>query len=128
MKVLILSDPFPPHAPGGAGAATYALCRGLARAGAEVTVISVHQERGQGVIRDDLEFPVYRVYSRYPLRWVAYLSLYNPMTLPHVARLLDELHPDVVHAHNVHVHLSYASLRLLARARIVRCGKCFLAV
>jgi glycosyltransferase involved in cell wall biosynthesis len=115
MKVLILSDPFPPHALGGAGTATYALCRGLSRAGAEVAVISVHQQRGQGVIRDDLEFPVYRIYSRYPLRWVAYLSLYNPFTLPHVARLLDELRPDVVHAHNVHIHLSYAALRLAAQ-------------
>lgn len=110
MRVLYLSDTFPPHAPGGAGVVAHALARGVSGSGAEVHVVSTHRQRGQGVVREAGEFPIYRIASRYPHRFVAYFGLWNPMTVPPVARLLDEIRPDVVHAHNVHGHLSYASL------------------
>jgi glycosyltransferase involved in cell wall biosynthesis len=115
LRVLVLSDTFPPTAPGGAGAVAYELARGVQQAGAEVVAVSVHHQRGQGIVRDDLEFPIYRLFSQYPRRFVAYFGLWNPMTVPHVRQLLDEVRPDVVHAHNVHAHLSYASLGVARR-------------
>jgi glycosyltransferase involved in cell wall biosynthesis len=93
----------------------YELARGVQRAGVDVRVVSVHHQRGQGVLRGDLEFPVYRLYSQYPHRFVAYFGLWNPLAVPHVSRLLEEVRPDVVHAHNIHAHLSYASLRAAHR-------------
>ena len=110
-----LEDVDPDGQPGGAGVVAHALARGVSGSGAEVHVVSTHRQRGQGVVRDAGEFPVYRIASRYPHRFVAYFGLWNPMTVPTVARLLDEIRPDVVHAHNVHGHLSYASLRAAHR-------------
>ncbi|NJL93202.1 MAG: glycosyltransferase family 4 protein [Anaerolineae bacterium] len=48
-------------------------------------------------------------------RWRAWVSLYNPQVLPPLRRALLDFQPDVVHAHNVHADLSYASLRVAHR-------------
>ncbi len=114
MKILFLSDDFPPQSFGGAGKVAESLARGMVRAGHEVAVICRvgTPEQAGSIQRDGLT--IHSIYSSYHVRWRYYLSLYNPQTVTKVDALMAAFKPDVVHAHNVHYHLSYACL---ARAR-----------
>jgi glycosyltransferase involved in cell wall biosynthesis len=58
---------------------------------------------------------IYRLKSNYPPRLRPLLALANPLTLRGVTRVLDDFRPDVVHAWNIHQHLSYASLGIARR-------------
>ncbi len=112
MKILFLQDDFPPHAKGGAGIVAATLARELAKQGHEVTVVTAVQDRSfVGSYRED-GMRIERVYSDYTQRWRSWLSLYNPATIGEVKRVLAEVQPDIVHAHNVHYHLSYWALYL----------------
>lgn len=116
MKILFLSDDFPPRAKGGAGIVASSLARELARRGHAVTVITAVQDHSLvGSFHED-GMRVERVYSDYAPRWRSWLSLYNPVTVGRVKEILTQVKPDVVHAHNVHYHLSYWSLHLAKRS------------
>ena len=113
MHIALLNDRIPPENRGGAGEVVWRLALGLRAAGHRVTVICAtdgpsFEETREGV-------PTFHLHSRYPDRWHAYLSLYNPQTVEPLRRLLETLKPDVVHAHNVHRDLSYHSLVLAKR-------------
>jgi glycosyltransferase involved in cell wall biosynthesis len=112
MKVLVLSDTFPPHNKGGAGIITYRLARQLHQEGCQVSVIATRPEPGPVEIATREGLRVHTLPSQYPERFMAYLGLYNPLVLPSVRRIMEEVDPDVVHAHNVHLHLSFHSLKL----------------
>lgn len=115
MKILFLQDDFPPYAKGGAGMVVAALARALARRGHTVTVITAVQDPMlAGSFRED-GLRIERIYSDYAQRWRSWRSLYNPATVPAVRRILAEVRPDIVHAHNLHYHLSYWALRLAKR-------------
>jgi glycosyltransferase involved in cell wall biosynthesis len=115
MKILILQDDFPPEASGGAGIVAYTLAIEYQRQGHEVLVATATQKReniGKSIFEG---LAVDRIYSRYHERWRAYRSLYNPLTIPSLKKILSEFQPDVVHAHNLHQHLSYYALVLARR-------------
>ena len=61
---------------------------------------------------------VYRIHSDYPPRLRPLLSLANPLVTRKVAMLVRRHRPQVVHAWNVHAHLSYEALRLVHRAGV----------
>ena len=112
MKILILSDDFPPSAFGGAGRVAYNLARGLQDAGHQVFIITTCREKSNEGREDYEGLNVFRIYSNFHARWRAYLGLYNPRTVSRVRRFIKEIKPDVVHAHNVHCHLSYHCLKV----------------
>lgn len=108
MKVLVANDLY-----GRSSAAGVAvrLAEGVAARGVETAFLATTQKRSQARRGREggLELRVEYV-PPYDLRWRAWRSLDNP---PGVAALRDavrELRPDVVHVHNLHIHLSYASL------------------
>jgi len=112
MKILILSDDFPPQSFGGAGYSTFYLASGLQKAGHQVYVITaIRNKKEQGGINYQ-GLNVFRIYSKYHQRWRAYLSLYNPQTIGKVRELIKEIKPDIIHAHNIHYHLSYYCLKI----------------
>ena len=74
--------------------------------------------RGRSEVATDRELTVYRVHSAYHPRLRPLLSLLNPTLTATVGEVLRRVHPDVVHAWNVHGHLSYDALRLARRAGI----------
>ena len=41
-----------------------------------------------------------------------YFSIWNPLVAGKVKKILNEIKPDIVHAHNIHTHISYHSLKL----------------
>jgi glycosyltransferase involved in cell wall biosynthesis len=116
VRILLLSDRIPPENRGGAGRVTWLLAGSLRDAGHEVHAIAATPGAAFEDVRDGI--PTYHVHSRYPERFLAYLSLYNPQTIPHLSRLYAQIRPDVVNAHNVHADLSYASLTLAHRMGI----------
>ena len=116
MNIVLLQDDFPPEAKGGAGIVAAVLAEGLVKRGHTVSVITTTRDRvkvGKSVWGN---VGVYRIWSDYPERWRAWRSLYNPRVVREVKRVLEELKPDIVHAHNIHYHLSYGAL-CAARAR-----------
>ncbi len=59
---------------------------------------------------------VFRLHSDYKVRFRGFVSLDNPRVRAGVRRVLADFRPDIVHAHLLHTHLSYASLTAARRA------------
>ncbi len=122
MKILLLSDRIPPEGRGGAEAVVWRLARGLAAAGHELHIAASTAGAPFEETRDGI--PTYHLRAKYPERFRAWLSLWNPLTAGRLRRLLQRLQPDVVNAHNIHSHLTYHSLKL---AHAAGCGVVFSA-
>jgi len=122
MKILILSDGFPPIIEGGAERVAFNLAKGFYDLGNEVYVITTTKDKSEVSIfnRDGLK--VIRIYSNYHERWRGYLSIYNPQTVRKVEKIIKKIKPDIIHIHNVHYHLSYYSLKIAKKY----CDKVFL--
>lgn len=112
MKILILQDDFPPDSLGGAGMIAFRLAKEFSRLGHEVFVITATSDKEKVGMSQYEGLTINKVYSNYHERWRGYLSLYNPQTVAEVKRIVSEFRPDVIHAHNVHTHLSYAALHV----------------
>lgn len=121
MKILVLQDDFPPRPGGGAGSVSFSLAEGYAQRGHAVLVLTTSPDPEDAGEREVAGFRVSTMYSKYPGRWRAHRSLYNPSAVAEVKKILQSFQPDVVHAHNVHAHLSYAALRAAKRygARVI---------
>lgn len=111
MKIVYLSDDFPPQSFGGAGIVACQLAKGMQSRGHEVSIITTVRSSAEAGIATYDGLTIYKIYSNYHERWRAYVSLYNFLVVRQVARLLKILQPDIVHAHNVHQYLSYGSLQ-----------------
>lgn len=112
MKILILSDNFPPSAPGGAERSTFDLASAFRKKGHEIFIITACQDKKFSGESEFEGLKVFRIYSDYRSRWRAYLSLYNPRTVGQVKAIMEKVKPDVVSAQNIHYHLSYFCLKL----------------
>ena len=112
MKIVFLQDDFPPHSFGGAGFSTYELALGMRKMGHEVFVITTCRNEGDAGVHPYDGLTVYSLHSNYSERWRAYRSLNNRLVVKGVGRILETLRPDVVHANNIHHHLSYRCLRI----------------
>ena len=108
MKVLVANDLY-----GRSSAAGVAvrMAEGLAARGHETTFLATTQTpRGSqrfeagGVEVFLEETPAYNP------RWRAWRSLENPAGVAALGRVVAERKPDLVHIHNLHIHLSYAAL------------------
>lgn len=115
MRVVFLTDDFPPTSFGGAGISTYELARGVQKAGYEVSVVTTCRKASEAGEFDYEGLRVIRLQSDYHERWRAWVSLYNPRVVRQVEKILKELQPDVVHANNIHFYLSYYCLPLAKR-------------
>ncbi len=107
MRIVILNDRIPPESAGGAGRVVWTLAGGLRAAGHDVHVIAATPDKPFAETRDGI--PTYHIHSRYPERFRAYYSLYNPQTARAVQTLYQRIQPDVVNGHNVHSDTAYYS-------------------
>jgi glycosyltransferase involved in cell wall biosynthesis len=108
MRVLVANDL---HGRSSAAGIALRLAEGVAARGVEVAFLATTQDpagarrgRENGVdVRVEPTPP-------YPLRWRAWRSLDNPPGVAALRAAVRELRPDIVHVHNLHIHLSYAAL------------------
>jgi len=112
LKVVFLSDDFPPESFGGAGISSYDLAIGVKEAGHDVSVITTCREAGAAGRIEYNGLTIYKIHSKYKARWRSYRSLYNPGPLREVKRIFSDIKPDVVHSNNIHYYLSYHVLKL----------------
>jgi glycosyltransferase involved in cell wall biosynthesis len=110
MKVLVLSDYYPPNTKGGADIAADRLSAEIARRGNSVCALTTVQDRSQAVSSTVRGVHVRRIFSDYPVRLRNYMAVYNPMVVSQVGKKIDEFEPDLIHAHNIHTHLSFQVL------------------
>jgi len=116
MRIIILSDRVPPKNAGGAEKVAWSLALALKEAGHEIHVIATTDGLAYETQQEGI--PVYYLYTHYPLRWSAWIGLYNPQTVGHLRRLYAKIQPDVINAHNIHHYLSYTALSVAHRMGI----------
>ncbi len=112
MKILILSDDFPPQSFWGAERIAFNLACGLQKFGHQIFIITTCRKKSDGGNENYQGLKVFRIFTNYHERWRAYFGLYNPRTVHKVEALIKEINPDIVHAHNIHYHLSYHCLKI----------------
>jgi glycosyltransferase involved in cell wall biosynthesis len=108
LKVLMANDLY-----GRSSAAGVAvrLAEGLAAAGQQVAFLATTQRQQEAGRFREGGLDVRREFTpAYNLRWRAWRSLDNPPGVAAMRAAVSELRPDVVHVHNLHLHLSYAAL------------------
>ncbi len=115
MRILILSDFFPPDSRDGAGIVAYRLAKEFLRAGHDVFVVTTCREGKNEGMSEYGGMKIYKIYSEYDLRFRAYVSLYNFQTVKKLEEIIKKVKPDIIHAHNIHVYLSYKSLGIAKR-------------
>src|ERR1043166_126687 len=110
MKILILQDDFPPFGSNSVAQVAYKLAKELLKRGHEILVVTtVREEASVGPI--ELEgLRIHAIKASFSARFHAYASLWNPHVVSELKKVLADFKPDVVHAHNVHSYLTYASL------------------
>jgi len=111
MKIVYLTDDYPPHTTGGAARVVYSLAKKMKELGHEVCVITTVRNRSEEGISSENGIFIYRLVSKYHERWRAWLGIYNFKVVGRIAAILRDIRPDVVHAHNIHYHLSYHALK-----------------
>lgn len=112
MKIVILSDGFTPYSSDGAEVIASNLSSGLSERGHKVYVITTVKDKKNVGMFEENGIKIYRLYSDYDPRFRAYKCINNRKVVSGVEKILREINPDVVHAHNIHAHLSYASLKV----------------
>lgn len=112
MKILFLSDDFPPNSRGGAEINAFNLAQALRMAGNSVFIITATQDRTLAGKYEYEGLTIHRIYSSYHRFFTHYFAVYNPQIVHDVGNILQEVSPDIVHAHNIHAYLSFYSLKL----------------
>lgn len=112
MKILFLNDFIPPRNIGGPGFRNFEVARELRKRGNDVYFITSCQDRKQEGEETKDGIKIFNVYSKYPLKYRHYVSVYNFKILGKIKKIIRELKPDITHVDTVHTHLSYASVKI----------------
>jgi len=110
MKILILNDDFPPFGWSSPGQLACNTAKALVKRGHEVSVLTTTQDKTQAGVKEIDNLKYYVLYSDYHIRWRNYVSLSNRLLNSQVGKIIEEIKPEVVHCHNLHLHLSYQSI------------------
>jgi glycosyltransferase involved in cell wall biosynthesis len=103
MRILVVSNYFPPQYMGGAGLSAFNSCRGLLQRGIEVSVLVVNNRIPEPV---DVQYrvqeiPVHKVTYVSPLANHSLVQTFDPRAYWIVAAEIRRVRPDLVHVHNV---------------------------
>lgn len=110
MKIVILSDSFDDS--NGPARVARQIAEALQKKGHHVSVITSTQNKATVGKIESNGVTIWSIYSYYNLFWRPHVSLYNYQTVGNIKKILGELKPDIVHAHNIHIYLSYYSLKI----------------
>jgi len=112
MKILFALDDFPPVTYTSASTLTYNFAKELLKRGHEVFVITSVQDKSKQGEEEYEGLKIFRIYSKYNIRWKAYLSICNPHIVFKFSRIIKRIQPDIVHFHHIHRYLSYCCLKI----------------
>ena len=112
MKILFLNDFIPPRNIGGPGFRNFEVGQELFKRGNEGYFITSCQKREQEGEETKDGIKIFNVYSNYNLKYRNYVSVCNLAVLGKIKKIIKKLKPDVAHVDTVHVHLSYASIKI----------------
>ncbi len=112
MKILIISDDFPPNSFGGAGVIALGQARELVKRGHEVSVITTTQNKKNVGERKYENLNFFSLYSNLPENFRSYLSIYNFPVISAIDKIISKIQPDVVHIHNIHSQISYHTISI----------------
>ena len=116
MKILYFSDEFSPLVTGGAAIAAYDIANAVFKKGHKVFAITASQDRscaGESYVGG---IKIFTLFSKYPVFLRHYLSVWNPFLAGKIKKILEEVKPDIVHAHNIHTHISYGALKIAKKS------------
>ncbi len=115
MKIVFLSDDFPPQSFGGAGIVAHDLAKKLYLNGHKIFIITTVQKKSEEVEETIEGLNIFRIYSNYHERWRSWLGLYNPQTINKIKRIIKQINPEIAHVHNIHYYLSYKCLKIVKK-------------
>ncbi len=95
MKILLLTDDYPPRGQSSVATIVEGLADGLSARGHAVTVLTSHGEGTDQVFHEG-----------------NVISLARPVSLAQVKDVIGQLKPNVVHAHNIHTFMGYDILEI----------------
>ncbi|PIR53253.1 hypothetical protein COU76_02065 [Candidatus Peregrinibacteria bacterium CG10_big_fil_rev_8_21_14_0_10_49_10] len=112
MNILLLNDRYPPRYESSVASITYGLAEQYKKLGHKVTVLTSHRKNVSKVIlREEHVISL-------PVEYRPSLRHYKSLRQKQVSAMLEEeikrIAPDVVHAHNLHMYLTYDALRIAA--------------
>ncbi|MBI3971888.1 MAG: glycosyltransferase family 4 protein [Chloroflexi bacterium] len=122
MRLLVLSDTYPPANLGGAGEVAALVSERLAALGHEVLVVTGVARRQDAGHERHGGLTVRRLWTPVPSALRLHLSLLHPLSVLQMGRIARAFRPDAVHAHNVHERLSFASLGVVGASGVRRQG------
>lgn len=112
MKILVLTDDLPPVILGGSGRMAWETAKGLHERGHDVTILTAGTfpaaidpmspdglRRAGGI--------AIRTIPRLPQRWAHYRSVWSTARERAVLQIIDDVQPDVIHAHGLAWQLGY---------------------
>jgi glycosyltransferase involved in cell wall biosynthesis len=103
VRVLLLSNYFPPHYLGGAEVVVYNTCRGLRKRSVEASVLIVNgrMPHARNVHRLVQDVPVHEMTHEPYLLYNRMVQTWDPRVYRDVLSELRRVRPDLVHVHNV---------------------------
>ena len=107
MKILIVSDNFPPKSMAGAENVAFRQVKTLISKGHEVFVFTTTKDKKEIGWVEFEGVKICYFWADYNERWRSYLSLFNPWVIFQFKKELEKLKPEIVHFHNIHFYFSY---------------------
>ncbi len=104
MKILVLTDDLPPAVLGGSGRIAWETSLGLVQRGHDVTILTAAQS---GVFSEKKDGVHIRTITQLDQRWAHYRSVFSRKRQMEVLRVVDEVQPDLIHAHGLAWQLGY---------------------
>lgn len=112
MKIIYLTNDFPPLGWTSAGVLTFNLAKELQTRGHEILVVTTTQDVSKEGSYEYNGVRVKAIYTNYNIRWQSYLTLYNLRVISRFEKILEEFRPDIVHAQHIHRYISYYCLKI----------------
>lgn len=114
MRILVANDLY---ARSSAAGVAVAMAEGLAHRGHDVAFLATTQRAHEArtFTAGGVEVHIHAT-PAYPSRWRSWRSLDNAAGVAAMESVVSLWRPDIVHAHNLHIHLSYAALAVARNA------------
>ncbi len=112
MHIVLLNDDFPLEGGSSVAHLTKVVAEHMRDAGHKVTIVCTHRTEKSSSILTGENGTIVSIPVSYRRSLRHYFSVYNPTVSKEIHAVLKRLQPDVVHAHNIHMYLTFDALRI----------------